>query len=115
VHLIKQNPVPVDTRPQTIINRNFREILRLHRKGVKIVFPDITRLEKRMTDELNAGADGVCIAPIGCLKLCRKIKATSENLCRVLRRSFSRRSLLAEPADTNGYYPYRAQATEPAA
>jgi hypothetical protein len=54
IHLIKQNPVPVDTRLQTVINRNFREVLRLHRKGVKIVFPDITRLEKLMTGELNA-------------------------------------------------------------
>ena len=26
-------------------NRSFRELLRLHRRGVKIVFPNITRLE----------------------------------------------------------------------
>ena len=54
IHTIKQNPVPVNTRLQIIINRNFREILRLHRKGVRIVFPDISRLEKLMIDELNA-------------------------------------------------------------
>ncbi|MDR1616861.1 MAG: hypothetical protein LBR98_07615 [Syntrophomonadaceae bacterium] len=53
IHLIKNNPVPVDTRLQTIIARNFRELLRLHRKGVKIVFPDITRLEKLMLDKLS--------------------------------------------------------------
>ena len=52
IHLIKKNPVPVNSRLQVIINRNFRELLRLHRMGVKIVFPDITRLEKLMTDEL---------------------------------------------------------------
>jgi len=51
IHLVKQNPVPVNTRLQTIINRNFRELLRLHRRGVKIVFPDILRLEKLMIDE----------------------------------------------------------------
>ena len=50
--MVKQNPVPVNTRLQTIINRSFRELLRLHRRGVKIVFPNITRLEKLMIDEL---------------------------------------------------------------
>jgi hypothetical protein len=53
IHLIKQNPVPVNTRLQTIINRNFRELLSLHRRGVKIIFPDITRLERLMLDEMN--------------------------------------------------------------
>ena len=51
IHLVKQNPVPVNTRLQTIINRNFRELLRLHRRGVIIVFPDILRLEKLMIEE----------------------------------------------------------------
>jgi hypothetical protein len=54
IHLIKQNPVPVDTRLQTILDRNFRELLRLHRRGIRIVFPDITRLEKLMLNELAA-------------------------------------------------------------
>jgi len=51
IHMVKQNPVPVHTRLQVIINRNFRELLRLHRKGVKIIFTDIARLEKLMMDE----------------------------------------------------------------
>ena len=59
IHLIKQNPVPVDTRLQTLIGRKFRELLSLHRRGVKIVFPDITRLEKLMIDELAADTDKV--------------------------------------------------------
>ena len=54
--MIKQNPVPVNTRLQAIVNRNFREVLRLHRKGIKIVFPDVTRLEKLMVSELAAEA-----------------------------------------------------------
>jgi hypothetical protein len=58
IHLVKNNPVPVNTRLQTIIDRNFREVLRLHRRGVKIVFPNITRLEKRMSDEIIAEAVG---------------------------------------------------------
>jgi hypothetical protein len=52
--LVKSNPVPVNTRLKIIIDRNFRELLRLHRKGVRIIFPDITRLEKLMLEELDA-------------------------------------------------------------
>ncbi|MDR1204075.1 MAG: hypothetical protein LBL26_01140 [Peptococcaceae bacterium] len=54
IHLVKQNPVPVNTRLQAIIGSNFRELLRLHRRGIKIIFPDITRLERLMLDELAA-------------------------------------------------------------
>jgi hypothetical protein len=57
IHLVKHNPVPVHTRLQAIIERNFREVLRLHRRGVKIVFPEITRLEKLMLDESDTDAD----------------------------------------------------------
>jgi hypothetical protein len=51
IHTIQQNPVPVSQRLQTVLGRNFREVLRLHKRGAKIVFPDITRLEKLMMDE----------------------------------------------------------------
>jgi len=54
IHMIQQNPVPVSQRLQTILDRNYREVLRLHRRGIKIIFPDIDRLEKIMLDELNA-------------------------------------------------------------
>ena len=54
IHLIRQNPVPVNQRLQTLFDRNFRDVLRLHRRGAKIVFPDITRLEKLMLDEMSA-------------------------------------------------------------
>jgi hypothetical protein len=52
VHLIQQNPVPASQRLQTLLDRNFREVLRMYRRGAKIVFPDIARLEKLMLDEL---------------------------------------------------------------
>jgi len=54
IHKIKQNPVPVSDKLQTILDRNYREVLRLHRRGAKVVFPDISRLEKLMMDELAA-------------------------------------------------------------
>jgi len=54
IHLIRQNPVPVNQRLQTLFDRNFRDVLRLHRRGAKVVFPDITRLEKLMIAEKDA-------------------------------------------------------------
>ncbi|MCL2076861.1 MAG: hypothetical protein FWH08_00440 [Oscillospiraceae bacterium] len=51
-HVIKNIPVPVDKNLQKTIKRNFRELLHLHRNRIKIIFPDITRLEKLMIDEL---------------------------------------------------------------
>jgi len=54
IHMIQQNPVPVRQQLQTTLDRNFREVLRLHKLGAKVVFPDITRLEKLMLVELAA-------------------------------------------------------------
>jgi len=59
VHTVKQNPVPVDTRLQAKIDRNFRELLRLHRRGIKIVFPDILRLESLMSEEMNVDSNAM--------------------------------------------------------
>ena len=52
IHMIQQNPVPVSQRLQTVLNRNYRDILRLYKRGAKVIFPDIDRLEKLMLDEL---------------------------------------------------------------
>jgi len=54
IHTIQQNPVPVSQRLQKVLDRKFREVLRLHKRGAKVVFPNITRLEKLMMDELTA-------------------------------------------------------------
>ena len=51
IHMIKQNPVPVNLVLQKILARNFRDIIRLHKLGAKVIFPDIDRLEKLMMDE----------------------------------------------------------------
>jgi hypothetical protein len=51
IHVIGQNPVPVSQRLQTMLDRNYREIMRLHKRGAKVIFPDITRLEKLMIEE----------------------------------------------------------------
>ena len=51
VHTIGNNPVPASNKLKITLDRNFREVLRLHKRGAKIVFPDITRLEKLMLYE----------------------------------------------------------------
>lgn len=51
IHTIQQNPVPVSQKLQITLNRNFREVMRLHKRGAKLVFTDIDRLEKLMLAE----------------------------------------------------------------
>lgn len=53
VHMIQHNPVPVSQKLQVILDRYFRDVMRIHRRGFKIVFPDIARLEKLMLEELT--------------------------------------------------------------
>jgi hypothetical protein len=53
VHTIRQNPAPVNPRLQKLLDINYRNILRLHKQGAKVICPDINRLEKLMLDELN--------------------------------------------------------------
>ena len=36
------------------MDQNFRELLRLRQRGIRIVFPDINRLERLMLDEWEA-------------------------------------------------------------
>lgn len=54
VHKINNNAVPVIQRLRLILNKNFREVMFLHKKGAKIVFPDINRLEALIMQELDA-------------------------------------------------------------
>ena len=58
VHVINQNPVPVSKRLQTVLDRSFRNVLRLHKRGAKIVFPDIDRLERLMLNDPAAAKIG---------------------------------------------------------
>ena len=51
IHTLQGVPTPVSKALQKKIDRHFRKILHLHRKGFKVVFPDITRLERMMLEE----------------------------------------------------------------
>lgn len=55
IHTRNNNPIPVKHSIQSEISTNMKRLLQLHARGSKVVFPDITRLEKIMLQELNDG------------------------------------------------------------
>jgi hypothetical protein len=61
IHSIKGNPAPVNQRLQKRIGQHARELLRLHKRGIKIIFPDIDRLEKTMLDKRSGGEQAVTL------------------------------------------------------
>ena len=51
IHTVAGVPMAVNPAVQKIITSHFKEVLRLYRRGIKMVFPDIIRLEKLMLEE----------------------------------------------------------------
>ena len=49
--------MPVNPVVQEEIIKRYKEIRRLYARGIKMVFPDIIRLEKLMMDELLADTE----------------------------------------------------------
>lgn len=58
IHTRNNNPVPVKHSIHSEVSTNMKRLRQLHARGRKVVFPDITRLEKIMLDELN-GSDAI--------------------------------------------------------
>ena len=54
IHTVAGIPMAVNHAVQEELTKRFKEIRRLYSRGVKMVFPDISRLEKLMKDELAA-------------------------------------------------------------
>lgn len=54
IHTRNNNPVPVKYSIQTEVSTKMKRILQLHARGKKIVFPDISRLEGLMLEEITA-------------------------------------------------------------
>lgn len=54
IHTRNNNPVPVKHSILREINTNIKRIRQLHARGRKVVFPNISRLEKIMLDELKS-------------------------------------------------------------
>jgi hypothetical protein len=55
IHTVAGMPMPVNIAVQEEIVKRYKEIRRFYASGIKMVFPDITRLEKLMMDELMQG------------------------------------------------------------
>lgn len=53
IHTRNNNPVPVKHSIHSEINTNMKRLRQLHKRGRKVVFPDITRLEEIMLEELK--------------------------------------------------------------
>ena len=58
IHTRNNNPVPVKHSVHSEISTNMKRLRQLYARGRKVVFPDITRLEKIMLAELN-GSDAL--------------------------------------------------------
>ncbi|MCL2224291.1 MAG: hypothetical protein FWB96_04900 [Defluviitaleaceae bacterium] len=51
VHTVAGIPMAVNPAVQKELSRRFKEVRRLHSRGVKVVFTDISRLERLMLEE----------------------------------------------------------------
>ena len=52
IHTVAGMPMAVNPAVREEIGKRFKEIRRLYGRGIKMVFPNIMRLEKLMLDEL---------------------------------------------------------------
>ena len=57
IHTINGNPVPVNSAIQKVIHSDFQQVRQLLRRNVKIVFPDVKRIEGIMLNELKTVCD----------------------------------------------------------
>ncbi len=53
IHTRNNNPVPVKHSIHRTISTNMKQLRQLHARGKKVVFPDISRLERLMLAELK--------------------------------------------------------------
>jgi hypothetical protein len=59
IHTVAGIPMAVNPVVREEISKRFKEIRRLYAQGIKMVFPDITRLEKLMLDESHSATQDV--------------------------------------------------------
>ena len=53
IHTRNNNPIPVSRSLHQKVRMNMKKLFQLHARGKKVVFPDISRLEKLMLAELE--------------------------------------------------------------
>lgn len=63
IHTINNVPVPVHSVIQSVINRNVKEVLQLHKRNIRIVFPNIKQIANIMLTELQYEKAVLEVAP----------------------------------------------------
>jgi len=53
IHTVQGKPITVHSELDKLLQTNLRSALALHKKGVKLIFPDIEKIYKTMTDILQ--------------------------------------------------------------
>ena len=53
VHTVDGKPARVPEKLGKIILKNFKNLMKLHNRGVKVFFTDIDKLKEKMLDEIN--------------------------------------------------------------
>jgi hypothetical protein len=59
IHTVASMPMAVNPVVREEISKRFKEMRRLYARGIKMVFPDITRLEKLMLDESHSATQEI--------------------------------------------------------
>ena len=50
---VDNKPARVPEKLEKIILNNFKNLMKLHNRGIKVFFTDIDKIKKQMLDELN--------------------------------------------------------------
>jgi hypothetical protein len=58
IHVIGGKAVPIEENVRREVEATFKECLRLHGRGVKIIFTDINRLKELMLNEIRRNREG---------------------------------------------------------
>ncbi len=53
VHTINGKPARVPEKLKTIILKNFKNLIKLHNRGIKVFFTDIDKLKEKMLEEIK--------------------------------------------------------------
>lgn len=52
VHTIENKPITIHSKLERVLSVNLREILAMYRRGIRLIFPDIEGIQRKMEEEL---------------------------------------------------------------
>ena len=53
VHTIENKPVTVHSKLERELSVNLREVLAMYRRGIRLIFPDVEGIQRKMEEELT--------------------------------------------------------------